>query len=164
MSQLLKISITTLIAAATLSSFGCKAKQEAAPTKTAVAIPANGSATSPVGTVVAANAAGVTVEEWEDCDAAGEAHKVWVAERIATDAGKTLAGLQGTAIQKLCIEGKWTKGTVACFYSATDSAATDKCAEKLSAAQKTSVSDLFTEILNAGKAAAVGSGSAGKTM
>ena len=113
---------------------------------------------------MAANAAGVTVEEWEDCDAAGEAHKAWVYTRIATDAGKTLANAQGTTIQKLCIEGKWAKGTVACFYSATDSAATDKCAEKLNAVQKTSVSDLFTEILNAGKAAAVGSGSAGKTM
>ena len=162
MSQLAKKSLTTLVCATALGLFGCKAKQEATPNTTneVIATPAP-TGTMPTATNTAAGSgSAVTVEEWEDCNVAAQAHETWVAQRVATDAGKTLASKQALEIQKLCAYGKWPKGTVACFDNATSGADTDKCAEKLSQEQKKAVSDLFTEILNAAKNAAVGSGSA----
>ena len=162
MSQLVTKSLITLFCTTALFTFGCKAKKEAAPITTNVIIPTP----APTGTMPSANnpatgsGSAVTMEEWEDCNVAAKAHEAWVSQRIATDAGKTLASKQALEIQKLCAYGKWPKGTVGCFDNAINGGDADKCAEKLSEEQKKAVSDLFTEILNAGKNAAVGSGSA----
>ena len=144
--------------AAAFCVLGCKAKQEAKPSTTNVIVPMTGSA--PATTMPPAMGSAVTMEEWEDCAEAAKAHETWLGQRIATDAGRTLASKQALEIQKLCAYGKWSKGTVACFDNTTSGASLDKCAEKLSDEQKKAISDLFTEILNAGKNAAVGSGSA----
>lgn len=165
MFQLAKTSLASLLCATALCVFGCKAKQEATPTPVNATLSKPG--TAPMGTMPAidnaaagSGSAAVTLEEWEDCEAAAVAHQTWVGQRIATDAGRTLATKQALEIQKLCAYGKWPKGTVTCFDDATSGTALDKCAEKLSEEQKKAVSDLFTEILNATKNAAVGSGSA----
>lgn len=158
MSQLLKNSLISFICATAFCVIGCKAKQEATPNTTNVIVPMSGSA--PTATVPPSMGSAVTIEEWEDCALAAKAHESWLSQRIATDAGKILASKQALEIQKLCAYGKWSKGTVACFDDTTSSSALDKCAEKLSDEQKKAVSDMFTEILNAGKNAAVGSGSA----
>ena len=162
MFQLTKISLAAVLCTTALGVVACKAKTEAAP----VAIPMPTTAptgTMPTMTTIANDAgsgAAITAEEWEDCAAAAKAHETWVAMRIPTDAGKSLATKQAVAMQTLCAAGKWPKGTVDCFDNATTGAASDKCAERLSQEQKKAVSDLYTEILNVGKAAAIGSGSA----
>ena len=158
MSQLRKNSLFSLICAAAFCVLGCKAKQEAKPNTTNVVVPMTGSA--PTATTPPAMGSAVTMEEWEDCAEAAKAHELWLSQRIATDAGKSLASKQALEIQKLCAYGKWSKGTVACFDHTTSAGDLDKCADKLSEEQKKAVSDMFTEILNAGKNAAVGSGSA----
>lgn len=146
----------TFLAVLCATAFGvvaCNAKQEA-PTRSTLAL-------VPVpSTALIVDGAVVTLEEWEDCAAAAKAHEAWVTTRIPTDSGRALASKQAVDIQTLCASGKWPKGTVDCFDNATSGAASDKCAEKLSQAQKQAVSDLFTEILSVGKAAAIGSGSA----
>lgn len=158
MSQLLKTSLISFMCASVFCVIGCKAKQEATPNTTNVVVPMSGSA--PTATMPPAMGSAVTMEEWEDCAEAAKAHELWLSQRIATDAGKSLASKQALEIQKLCAYGKWSKGTVNCFDNTTSGAELDKCAEKLSEEQKKAVSDMFTEILNAGKNAAVGSGSA----
>ena len=158
MTQLLKISLISFMCASAFCVIGCKAKQEATPNTTNVIVPVTGAA--PTATMPTAPGSAVTMEEWEDCAEAAKAHELWLSQRIATDAGKTLSNKQAVELQRLCAYGKWSKGTVACFDNTTSSAELDKCAEKLSVEQKQAVSDMFTEILNSGKNAAVGSGSA----
>ena len=158
MSQLLKNSLISFMCASAFCIIGCKAKQEATPNTTNVIVPMAGS--TPTVMIPTAPGSAVTTEEWEDCAEAAKAHEAWLGQRLATDAGRTLASKQALEIQKLCAYGKWSKGTVACFDDTASGAALDKCAEKLSDEQKKAVSDMFTEILNAGKNAAVGSGSA----
>ena len=160
MFQLAKTSLISLVCASALCVFGCKAKQEATPTPANAALPTPNTMPAMANPPTGSGSATVTLEEWEDCAAAAVAHEKWLGQRIATDAGKTLASKQALEIQKLCAYGKWSKGTVTCFDDATSATALDKCAEKLTQEQKTAVSDLFTEILNATKNAAVGSGSA----
>jgi hypothetical protein len=157
MSQLRKNSLISFMCAAAFCVLGCKTKPEATPNTTNVIVPMAGS--TPTVMIPTAPGSAVTTEEWEDCAEAAKAHALWLSQRIATDAGKSLSNKQAVEIQRLCAYGKWSKGTVACFDNTTSGAELDKCAEKLSVEQKQAVSDMFTEILSTIKNAAVGSGS-----
>lgn len=159
MPPFVKQTLFILLCSTAFGVGACKAKQESVPV--AIPLPATPPpATMPMMANDAGSGSAITAEEWEDCAAAASAHEIWVGARIPTDAGKSLAAKQAIEIQKLCAYGKWPKGTGNCFDNATSAAALDKCAEKISQEQKKAVSDLFTEILNVGKAAAIGSGSA----